>query len=69
MLVEIEIDRADSCLVGHELFYDFRRRLELLFDGGMQPPAIPLVDQGRAAHLEAIGQSACERVNLEPGPA
>src|SRR5215469_5131291 len=69
MLVEIEIDRAHSCLIGHELFCDFRRRLELLFDGGMQPAAIPRVDQGRAAHLEASGQIACERVHLEPGPA
>ena len=69
VVIKIEIHRAETCIGGGELLSDFGWSLAGLFDGGMQPPAIPDAHQARATHLEPFGQIATERVYFEPGPA
>ena len=68
-MIKIEIHRADTCIGGGELLYDFGGRLEGLFERGMQPPAISLADELRTAHQITIREIATERVYFEPGPA
>ena len=69
MLVEIEIDRADLCLcVGRNVFLDFARTLELLFDGSMQPPLIAFSNELWASHLDTIWDFTASDTNLDPAP-
>ena len=69
MLVEIEIDRADLCLcVGRNVFLDFARTLELLFDGSMQPLLIAAPDKLGTSYLDTSGDVSASDTNFEPAP-
>ena len=70
MFAQIEIDGADPCVcISGDLLCDFGWTAQRLFDGGVQPPLLPLANERRTSQLDLFRHVAPQRTDFDPGPA